>query len=144
MARCAEQCCRGGLLDHLPQIHDRHLGGNVLYHRQVMADEHISQPELAAQIHQQIKDLRLYRDIKRRRGLITDNDFRLHHQRARNRHTLALTAGQLAGRMVGITGRQADTLEHFNRLTATLSSITNAVYFQWKRHDGSDAAAWIQ
>ena len=52
MAGCTEQRGAIGLLDDPAEIHHGDAGRHVLDHREIVADEHISEAEIAAQIEQ--------------------------------------------------------------------------------------------
>ena len=92
MARCLEQIGCLIALDHTPQIHHHHLARHMFHNSQIMADKHIGQFEVAAQLIQQIENLRLHRHIQRRCRLVANHNARFQNQRAGNGHTLALPA----------------------------------------------------
>lgn len=50
--------CSAGFHD-AAKIHDRHMRGNMLDDREIMADKNIGQVELFPEVHEQIQDLRL-------------------------------------------------------------------------------------
>jgi hypothetical protein len=52
-------------LDHAAEIHDHHPVGDVLDHAEVVADEQVGEPELVAQVHEEVQHLRLDRDVER-------------------------------------------------------------------------------
>ena len=62
---------------------------------QVVGDEQIGQLELLLQIHQQVHDLRLNRDVERRDGLVGDDERRVQRQRAGEADPLPLPAAEL-------------------------------------------------
>ena len=65
------------------------------HYRKIMRDEQIGQPHIPLQILQQIDDLRLDGNIKRRDSLIAHNKARAQDQRAGNADALALATGKL-------------------------------------------------
>ena len=99
---CVDQCFRigmrrirqygvdGTLLDRLAQIHHDDLVREPADDRNVVAYEDQGHAEFIAQVHEQIDDLCLYRDVKRGQGLVGNNDLRLQHQRTRDCDTLPL------------------------------------------------------
>ena len=62
----------------------------MFHYRQIMGDEKIGQAELSLQIHQQVKELSLNRDIERRNGFICHNQFGSQRQRTSDADALAL------------------------------------------------------
>ena len=65
------------------------------HHAEVVADEQAGQPEVAAQLHEQVEHLRLDRDVERRDGFVADQEFGLDRERARDADAGALPAGEL-------------------------------------------------
>lgn len=51
------------IFHHFAQVHDRHMGGDVLYHTQIMGDEDQRDAQLLLQVHEQVDDLGLDRHI---------------------------------------------------------------------------------
>ncbi len=66
------------VLDDAPEIHDDDAVGDMLHHAQIVTDEEIGQVEIAPQLHEQIQDLRLDRDVERCDRLVADEKARLH------------------------------------------------------------------
>lgn len=90
-----KQVFRRCRFDDPTQIHDQYAIRDMLNDAQIMTDEQISQIELFSEIHEEVENLRLYGDVKRRHGLIADEEFRPDRQGAGNAYPLALTAGKL-------------------------------------------------
>jgi hypothetical protein len=67
-------CLAGTGLDGLPEIHDHGRITEIFHDIQVVADEQVGQAELAFEIIQQIENLGLHRDIKRRRRLVQHDE----------------------------------------------------------------------
>lgn len=95
--RILKQFIRRTGFNHRPQIHNADVIRNMADDRQIMRDKHVSQLILILQIHQQIQNLCLNGNIKRRNRLVTDNKFRVQRNRTRNTDTLTATAIQLMG-----------------------------------------------
>ena len=64
-------------------------------HAHVVGDQHDGRAVLAAEALQQRDDLRLHRDVERRRRLVGDDELRLGAQGQRDHHALAHAAGEL-------------------------------------------------
>src|SRR3546814_2287918 len=65
MVRRREQLLGRRAFHHPAEIHDHHAVGDMLDHRQVVADEQVGQAELLAQVHEQVQHLGLDRDVER-------------------------------------------------------------------------------
>ena len=107
-------------LDDLAEIHHRDTIGEMMNDGQIVTDEQIGQPKGFAQIHQQIQDLALHRDVQRRYGLIGDDELRVQDQRTRDGDALALTAAELVGVFLQIVRRQPNGLEELRGFFASL------------------------
>ena len=64
---------------------------------EVVRDEQVRQLQPLLQIHQQVDDLRLDRDVERRDGLVGDDERRVQRERAREPDALPLSAAELCG-----------------------------------------------
>src|SRR5690606_36582668 len=71
-------------LYHAAQIHDHNAVCDVVHNTQVMADEQVCQVQLPAQVHEQVDDLRLDRDVERGDAFVANQKFRLYSKRAGN------------------------------------------------------------
>ena len=95
MARIGEQLPDRGFLHHLARIHHhdalRDLGDDA----HGVGDQHDRHAEAGFHVLQEIEDLRLDRDIERRRRLVGDQELRTARQRHRDHHALAHAAGKL-------------------------------------------------
>ena len=82
----------GGNLADLPQIHDHYPAGNVPHEAQVVGDEQIGEVETLPELHQQVDDLGLHRNVQGRGGLIQDNEGGIGGKSPGDRHHLLLPA----------------------------------------------------
>src|SRR6185295_6558418 len=131
-------------LDKAAEIHHRNFARDMFHDREIVADEEVGQPEVAAQIGEQIEDLRLHRDVERAGRLVADHDPRLEHQRARNRRALALPAGELRRHALAHRGRKADALENTTDPALDLAARKRALGCQRQGYDVLDAPARIE
>ncbi len=69
-------------------------------------------PLLPAQPLEQVEDFRLHRNVERRGRLVEQQQFWLKHQGARDRHALALAAGELMRKAEAETPVEPDGLHH--------------------------------
>ena len=138
-----EQLTRGSFFDQTPEIHNRNPVGNVAHDTEVVADEEVSEAELGPQVHEQVQDLRLDRDIERGDHFVADQELRIHRKRSGNHDTLALTAAELVRVAMGI-GRVEP---HSFKLLADipLGVVTGkAVKARRLLNDVADPHAWIE
>ena len=84
---------------------------DVLDDGEVVGDEQIGEAELLLQIHQQVDDLRLHRNVERRHRLVADDQLRVERQRAGDADALALPAGEFVRIAVERLGPQPDLAE---------------------------------
>ena len=92
VVRFGEQFFGRPKLDDSPQIHDRHAIGQVLDDTQIMADEQIGKSKLLAQLHEQVEDLSLDRDIERRHRFVAHDEVGFHRERPGDDEALALAS----------------------------------------------------
>ena len=108
----AEQRLGRRALDEAAEIHHRHFARDMLDHGEVVADEEIGEAEVAAQLGQQVQDLRLHRDVERAGRLVAHHDARAQHQGAGDGDPLALAARQLGRQAAAHLGAEADARQH--------------------------------
>lgn len=109
--RHGEQLGGGTVFYPFTAVQYRNAVRNPPHRRQIVRNKQVGQVPFLLQLLQQMQDLRLHRDVERRRGLIQYQYSRLQHQRAGNRHPLTLAAGQFVRPAVQQIGRQRDPFE---------------------------------
>jgi hypothetical protein len=137
---------RGDLADlnHLAEIHDHDPIAQILDDVEVMADEHVGQPELRFQIHQQVEDLCLNRFIERGHRLVENDQARFERQRASDVDALALATAELVRVAAGVEiGREPDPVEQRTRPHLRLPSA-QPVHARAERHRLRDRQARVQ
>ena len=112
-------------LHDLAEVHDRDPVGDDPGQRQVVGDEQVGQPALAAQVEHQPQQLGPDRHVEHRDGLVGDDDLGIHDQRPGDDDPLALAAGQLVREADGESrGRaQAGRLERGDDLRLALRPL---------------------
>ncbi len=114
-------------LDHATEVHDGDPVRQMADDAQVVADEKASQIERLAQIHQQVEDLRLDRDVERSDGLVADDQPRLDRQRPRDADPRPLAAGELM-RVATAVGRiETDLTEDLRDILRRIAARDQAV-----------------
>src|SRR2546422_760803 len=120
-------------LDDSPQVHHRNPVGHVPSDPDVVGDEHQGEPELIAELEQEIHDPRADRDVEHGHGLVRHDELRLEDDRPRNRDPLPLSAAQLVRIPVHEVGRRRKfgMLERLrDQVFPILQGIRHAVYRQ--------------
>ncbi|WP_203236392.1 hypothetical protein [Methylobacterium crusticola] len=78
---------------------------------QIVADEQDGEPELAAQVGEEVHHLRLDRHVERRDRLVRDDEIRSGGERPGDRDTLTLPAGELVREAARLVWTQPDLRE---------------------------------
>lgn len=117
MLRSAQHLLDAAVLDRPPAVHHEHVVGHLADHAQVVRDHDDRRVELGLEVGQQVQDLRLHRDVQRRRRLVGDQQVRVVDQRHRDHRPLAHAAGELVRVLVEAARglRDADPAEHVDR-----------------------------
>src|SRR3546814_9053838 len=124
MPRAAEQGARLAPLDEAAKIHDADEVGDVIDYGEIVADEKVSEAQLALEPLHQVQDLRLHRDVERRGRLVANQELRVAGQSAGDGDALALPAGELVRELRAVRRRQPRSEEH----TSELQSIMRISY----------------
>src|SRR3546814_15231339 len=73
---------------------------------EIVADEKVSEAQLALEPLHQVQDLRLHRDVERRGRLVANQELRVAGQSAGDGDALALPAGELVRELRAVRRRQ--------------------------------------
>ena len=113
--------CRA-LLDHLAMLKHDHAIGDIGDDAEIVGDEHHRHVAATLQVADQLENLRLRRDVQRRRRLVGDQHGRLQRQRHGDHRALTLAAGQLMriGAHRPLRVRQADLAQQLERFLLSL------------------------
>jgi hypothetical protein len=98
-------------LDDAAGIHHQHPVAHVGEHREVVADDHHADVEVAHQRGEQVEDLRLDHHVERRGRLVGDDQGGPAGERHRDHHALALATGQLVRVGAHAGARETNLLE---------------------------------
>src|SRR6266404_7957342 len=113
MPRPREKLALACVFHDAAEIHHRDAGRDVLDHRKIVGDEHIRELQPLLQVHEQIDDLGLDRNVERGNRLVADDEPRLDRQRAGDADPLSLAARELvriALRMLRAQAYEAEKL----------------------------------
>ena len=115
--RVLENVFDRALFDDLPRIHHGDVVGDTGDDAEVMRDQDQRHAEFPLQLREQQQDLRLDRDVERRRRLVGDDKIGPAHQRHRDHHTLTQPARKLVRILPEATfrARDADLLQQKHR-----------------------------
>ena len=94
---------------------------------QIVRDEEIRQLQLLLQVHQQVDDLRLHRDVERRDRLVEDEERRVQRERARQADALPLAAAELVRIALEVRRVEADEPEQLGDARAARGAGRRAV-----------------
>src|SRR5262245_5576735 len=92
MARFGENASRRSALNDAPEVHHRDTRGNVSHHREIVADEDVSEPQSLLQIFEQVQDLTADRNVEGGDRLIAHDELGLRREGPRDGDALALAA----------------------------------------------------
>src|SRR5215472_4339730 len=100
VARVGEELLDRRQLHQLAGVEHNHLVADLRDHAELVGDQQDGAREIAAEIAQEIKDLRLEGHVERRGGLVGDQQVRLAQERHGDRDALAHAARELMGILV--------------------------------------------
>ena len=103
-------------LDHLARVHHHYLVAELGDQAEIVRDHHDRRLQLAPELADQVDDLRLHGDVQRRRGLVGDEEHRVHQQRHGDTGALAHPAAELVRilRDAALGIGNADPLHHLD------------------------------
>jgi hypothetical protein len=94
MRRVLQQIANGADFHQLPRVHHGDVIGQITHNPEIVSNEENGHAELLTQLAQQLDDLRLDRNVQRRRGFIGHQEFGLGRQSHRDHDALLHSAGQ--------------------------------------------------
>src|SRR5215203_2295706 len=124
VARLAVERRPVGDLHDLAEIHHGHPVRDVLDHGEVVGYEDVGEVERLLEVLQQVDDLRLDRDVKRRDGLVADDQARVERDGPGHPDPLPLATRELVRVAVVVLGIQADHLEKLLHPPLALAGVT--------------------
>src|SRR5688572_1905549 len=130
--------------DDAAKVHDDHPVGEMLHHAEVVADEEVGEAEIAAQLHEEIEDLRLDGDVERGDRLVANQKLGLDGERARYADAAALPAGELV-RIARLVARIEPAAQKKRiEVILELGALHDAVHERRLADDVGDAHARIE
>ena len=117
------------LLDDLAGVHHENVVGDVARTREIVRDVEERDLPLLLELEHQVQDPDANRDVEHARRLVRQEHHRLDSQRARDRDSLALSAGELVGVLVRhVRGRhETDGAQQLVHTVLDLVAIDDAV-----------------
>jgi hypothetical protein len=106
--------------------HDEDVVAQLADHGQVVRDEQVAEAQLALQFHEKGQDLRLDGNVERGDRLVADHEVGADGERAGDRHSLPLAAGQLAGLALRERRRQGDEVEQLADPRSARGAVADA------------------
>ena len=99
----------GAFLDERAGVHHLHALAHARDDAEVVRDEDEGRAAVGDEVAQEVEDLRLDRDVERRRRLVGDEELRLAGERHRDHHALAHAARELVRVVPQPVGRARDS-----------------------------------
>src|SRR5215217_325900 len=81
-----------------------------------MRDDQVTERKVLLKLQEKLQDLRLYRDVKCRDGLVAQQQTRLQHECSRNRDPLSLPTAEIVRVTAEVSPVKADPLEQLRSL----------------------------
>ena len=106
-------------------VHHGEAIGEACHHAQVVGDQQHGHAELGAQASQELEDLRLDRDVKRRGGFVGDQQARLTTEGHGDHRALAHAATELVGIVIDARRRPGDA-DEFEQLDGAFLRVLGA------------------
>lgn len=119
--RPADGFCRADL-HHPTQIKHDNPVADEFDNIEIVADEQHRHAEAVTQVLQQVEDLRLYGNVKRRNRFIGDNELGFNGERARDTDALPLAAREFVRKTVGVFRLETDHLQKRSNAGAARSA----------------------
>jgi hypothetical protein len=116
-------------------LHDRHDVADMPHHGQVVADEQVADAELALQVHEQVQDLALHREVERGDRLVADDELGLQGQGAGDADALELPARERRRSAVAQGRVDAHAGQQLVRPPTPLGPVEAAVDDPWLGHE---------
>ena len=113
VARPREQSLGLADLDEAAEVHDADPVGHEADYCEVVGDHQIGEAEPVLQIAHEVENLGLDRHVEGRGRLVADDEIGVGGDRARNRDSLALAAGEFVRKLARVGSMKADELEQF-------------------------------
>jgi hypothetical protein len=130
MQRPTEEILTIGHLHHLSHIHHGNAITDMFDDSKVMGDEKISETQLISQVHQEVQDLCLDRNIQSRDRFIRNDEIRIEGNCPGNADSLTLSTAELVGIAEGILGMEANPLKELGDPSSLLFALSHSMNFQ--------------
>src|SRR5690606_9840801 len=131
-------------LHHPAQVHDGHAIGDMAHYAQVVADEHVSEVEVATQVHEKVENLGLDGDIQRGDGLVANEHGGLERQRARHPDSLTLPTRELMWVALAIARIQPHLFQQPAHVLVSFGAAHQAMDERGLANDVPHSHAWVQ
>jgi hypothetical protein len=144
MQRIAEERLLVGVLDNASEVHDRDAVADVLDHGEIVRNEQVREVLFLLQIHHEIDDLRLDRDVERGDRFVADDQLRIEREGPRYSDPLPLAPRKLVRQAVHLRRAQAYALEQRGHPLPVVLGVPDLVNVQRLAHDVSRGHARIE
>jgi hypothetical protein len=133
-----------GLFDDPPEIHHRHIIGEVLDNSEIVRDEKIRKPKFILEIAEQVQHLSLYRDVQCADRFIADDEIRIARQGARDPDSLPLTTREFVRVTAGVHRGEPHPLEQIANSAMAIPTANDSVHLKGLGDDAPHRHSRIQ
>jgi len=145
VSRVLKNGVAGACLDQVPEIHHADPVADVPHDRKIVRYEKVGETKLFLDVHHQIQDLSLYRNVQGRDRFVGDDQLRFDRQGPGDADSLALAATELMGIAVHVLRSQADPIQKRQGLCACLGpAVVGAVQPHGLGDDIENLQSWIE
>ena len=127
MLRLGEDAVYGPNLNDRAEVHDRNAVGEVAHHIKVVADKHVGEAVLLAEVRKKVENLALNRYVECGDRLIEHDKLWVECERSRNAHALSLATREFVWVTDRILRREADQLKRLVHALAALRGVSDVV-----------------
>ena len=134
----------GTFLYDIAQIHDRNPIRDVFYDGEIVSDKQVSKIEFFLQIHEQVQDLALDRNVQCRYWFIANHQSWIECNRSRDADSLSLATGKFKWISGDGSCWQAHDIQQFSDAFCATGFIANFLNYVRFFQNIANRMAWVQ
>jgi len=144
MLRIFKQALPGSYFDDTPVIHHGNPIGDIFDDRKIVGYEQQGEFKFLPQIPEQIEDLCLHGNIKRRHWLVADDQTWLQHEGTRNADALQLSAGEFVRIAEAMLRPKTDLGKNRRHGVIPLGRLQHLLNVERHANGGTNGSPWIE